>query len=352
MIPKAIGTFCAVFLLAAPAIADDEPPGRPENLGRLLATVPRCQHRHYASPRRAPAARSPSMPEFFMTMGQRMAVDPARGMQSMIDELSKMDEPAMRDIRLSPAEERRIGKATLDEFLQKAAVAGYQVNRTEREVKYFEDLVETIARLMKNRDRYPEIEITLIDAPVADAYCLPGGYLVFTTGLLAEPDEATVISVVAHELAHLDLGHVYEYAKRSKLAETTFASNPADFNQFFTRGMALMGLMMNPYRPEHESEADCVATSWLYVAGYDPMALVGFFERLHDRLNDQPAGNAPQFFAFARSHPFSLDRRREVLRRLDALRRWRPRADLGLYPDNLRSRTARLRAEAAGQENP
>ena len=226
------------------------------------------------------------------------------------------------------------------------------MNRTEREVKYFKDLVETIARLMKNRDRYPEIEITLIDAPVADAYCLPGGYLVFTTGLLAEPDEATVISVVAHELAHLDLGHVYEYAKRSKLAETTFASNPADFNQFFTRGMALMGLMMNPYRPEHESEADCVATSWLYVAGYDPMALVGFFERLHDRLNDQPAGRRP---AVLRLRPLAPLLARPSPRGPPPARRPPPlatRADLGLYPDNLRTRTARLRAEAAGQENP
>ena len=89
---------------------------------------------------------------------------------------------------------------------------------------------------------------------------------------------------------------------------------------------------MNPFRPEHESEADCTSVTWLYQEGYDPEALVGFFERLHRRLNDRP--DAP-FFAFGRTHPFSLERRRDVLARIDRLQAWRPRRDLGRFADNL-----------------
>src|SRR5262249_54222430 len=154
-----------------------------------------------------------------------------------------------------------------------------------------------------NRARYHEIDVNLIDADAADGQSFPGGFLVFTTGLLNEPDEATVAGVVAHELAHLDLGHLYNYARRDKLAAATYTNAGADggprqLDQFMTRQMALFGLLMNPYRPEHESEADCCSVTWLYQEGYDPVALVEFFERLHRRLRDEPV---PPFFAFGRT---------------------------------------------------
>src|SRR5207245_10269826 len=139
-----------------------------------------------------------------------------------------------------------------------------------------------------------------------------------------------------HELAHLDRGHLYGYARRGKLAEASFSRPPGmggSMDQFFTRGMALFGLMMNPYRPEHETEADCTATTWMYQEGYDPRALVGFFERLNRRRNDAPDN---PFFSFARTHPYSLDRRDHVRARLAQLQRWRPKDDLGLYAETLK----------------
>src|SRR5579859_1821184 len=101
---------------------------------------------------------------------------------------------------------------------------------------------------MKHRARYPSIDVTLVDARVPDGQSFPGGSLVFTSALLDEPDEATVAGVVAHELAHLDRGHLYEYARRDKLAAATYSRPPGmggDFDQFFTRQMALFGLLMN-----------------------------------------------------------------------------------------------------------
>ena len=107
-----------------------------------------------------------------------------------------------------------------------------------------------------------------------------------------------------------------------------------------SRGMAVGSLMMNPFKPELELEADCQSTTWMYLAGYDPQALVGYFERLHQRIRDQP--NNP-YFQFTQSHPYSLDRKREVLDRLAQLRRWKKRDDLGLYAENLQKLKARPR---------
>jgi beta-barrel assembly-enhancing protease len=289
----------------------------------------------WATPARArPPARS--MPELFDRMMNGFMADPSRGFPSFLDELANLEGPALEGVTLSIAEERQAGLKARAEYLEKAAGRGYPVIREGKKLDYLKALVARFQGRMAHRDRYPEIEVTLIDAPIPDGQSFPGGFLAFTTALLDEPDEATVAGVVAHELAHLERGHLYGYARRSKLAEATYSNPPggnASFDQFFTRQAALFGLMMNPFRPEHESEADCTSTTWLYLEGYDPAGLVGFFERMHRRNNDQPDN---PFFQFGRTHPYSLDRRRHVLDRLAQLRRWKRRDDLGLYAENLR----------------
>ena len=290
-------------------------------------------------------ARSParSMPELFERMGTSFARDPTKGFSGFLDELAGLEGPALDGVTLSKEEERRLGLKARAEFLDRARARGFPIADQPRKLAYLRAMVDRFSARMARRDRYPAIDVTVVDAPISDGQSFPGGSLVFTTALLDEPDEATVAAVVAHELAHLERGHLYGYARRSKLAEATYR-NPHDgsdnFDRFFTRQAALFGLMMNPYRPEHESEADCTSTTWLYLEGYDPRALVGFFERLHRRLGDQPADPA---FSIGRTHPFSLDRRRDVLDRLAQLRQWRRRDDLGLFADNLRKLEPRPR---------
>lgn len=275
------------------------------------------------------------MPEMFQRMGESFARNPATGFNDFLGELARMEEPALRGVSVSVVEERRAGLRARTEYLSKAKQRGFQVVEGGIRVEYLRALVDRLATRMKHRDRYPKIDVCLINAPISDGQSFPGGFLVFTTALLDEPDEATVAGVVAHELAHLDLGHLYGYVRRSKLAETTYARPPAwgdSFDRFFTQQAALLGLLVNPFRPEHETEADCAAVTWLYEEGYDPRGLVGFFERLHERKNDQRDN---PFFSFGRTHPYSLDRRDHVRARLAQLQRWRRRDDLRLAADDL-----------------
>lgn len=300
---------------------------------------PPCVSSVQASAR--PPARS--MPELFDRMMDGFARDPARGFNGFVEELSNLEGPALEGVTLSTAEERQVGQKARTEYLDRAVARGFRLVNDPKKLDYLKALIARFSERMTHRDRYPAIEVTLIDAPIPDGQSFPGGFLVFTTALLDEPDEATVAGVVAHELAHLDRGHLYGYARRSKLAEATYRNPPggnADFQQFFTRQAALIGLMMNPFRPEHESEADCTSTTWLYQEGYDPRGLVGFFERIHRRNNDQPDN---PFFSFGRTHPFSLDRKQDVIDRVAQLRRWKRRDDLGLYPENLRKLEPRTR---------
>lgn len=326
-----------VAVLAAGATARAERP------------LPRCPYEAGAARREAarPAART--TPELFARMGEAVARDPARAFPSFLEELERLEGPALRGVRLTAAEEREVGRRAREDYLRRAAARGYPVVDDPARLRYLQELVDGLARRMKHRARYPRIDVTLIDAPVADGQSFPGGSLVFTTALLREPDEATVAAVVAHELAHLDGGHLYEYARRSKLAEATYARPPGafgnDFDRFFTRQAALMGLMMNPFRPEHEHEADCAAATWLFQEGYDPAALGRFLERMGRRQGEAPAN---PFFDFTRSHPDTRERREHVAARLRQLRRWDAGRELGLYPDRLQE----LRSKFARPADP
>ena len=278
-------------------------------------------------------------------MGEGFARNPANGFQGFLDSLARMEGTALEGIRLSVDEERAIGRKAREEYLRRAEARGYRVARDAKDQAYVGEIVTGMAAHMRQRARYPRIEVTLLEADVPDGQTFPGGYLVLTTAVLREPDEATVAGIVAHELAHLDRGHMYDYARRSKLAEATYGrgpgNTPGDFDRFFARQTALLGLMMNPFRPEHEAEADCLATTWLYLEDYDPGALVEFFERLHRRLGDAPDA----VFSFGRSHPYSLARRDAVRARLRVLERWRRRDPGGRYAENLRDRSSKFAAE-------
>lgn len=331
---------------ARPARKSLRKTARPRGARTVAGQPPGCPN--HARPARPQRPVAPTMPDLFLRMGESFVRNPATAFPNFVRELSDDEGPALGAVSLSPAEERAAGERARAEYLARAAQRGYRVVNDPRKLAYLRALVGRFAPHMLHRARYPKIEVGLIDSPVSEAQSFPGGSIVFTTALLEEPDEATVAGVVAHELAHLDRGHLYEYARRGKLAETTFARPPAageSFDEFFRRGMTVFGMMMNPFRPEHELEADCTATTWMYQEGYDPHALVGYFERLHRELNDPPID--PRF-PFWRSHPYSLDRRREVLDRLAQLKRWRPGQEVGLYPDNLRRLQVR---QAAGPDN-
>ncbi len=286
----------------------------------------------------------PGMPEAFRKMAESFASNPAGGFPQMMQNLAELEDPALDEITLTAEEERRLGRQALKQYLDRARAQGHETVEDRRRLRYLDDLVATIHPLMKHGERYSKIEVTLLEAPLADAHAFPGGFLVFTTPLFDEPDEAAILGVVAHELAHLDRGHLYGYAKRSKLFESTYQQGPmgsGGFDTFMTRQMALFGLMMNPYRPEHESEADCVSATWMYLRGYDPRALADFLDRMHARIKDRPEN--PNGFEFGRSHPYSLARRDAVNARYEQLMTWRRRDDLGRYPENLRRLNARIR---------
>ena len=106
------------------------------------------------------------MPEMFFRMAETFSRNPASGFQEFIGELSQLEGPALEGITLSPSEERRAGKNAREEYLRRAAAVGAKEVRNADKLAYLRELVDGLARHMKHRDRYTNLDITLIDTPI------------------------------------------------------------------------------------------------------------------------------------------------------------------------------------------
>ena len=106
----------------------------------------------------------------------------------------------------------------------------------------------------------------------ANALALPGGPIIILDELVEiAPSDDGIYGVLAHELAHVTLGH-----NRKQLARNSLFSLLAvmtGFNQDLGLGSELVkAVIFSGYSRQFEEEADKVARLWMRQAGYDEAA--------------------------------------------------------------------------------
>lgn len=121
-------------------------------------------------------------------------------------------------VALTPDQARKIGEANFTQILEE--VEGIIV--PESDPVYLKISKVANAILHANRDLRQIYDktwtLTVIDAPVVNAFVLPSGNIFVYTGLLKACDTYDEVGVVlSHEIAHVVLGHVEE-----KLTRTSF----------------------------------------------------------------------------------------------------------------------------------
>jgi predicted Zn-dependent protease len=167
--------------------------------------------------------------------------------------------------------------------------------------------------LVRNSDAKVPFTIKVIDNEEVNAFALPGGFFYVHTGLirLAE-NEAEVAGVMAHEIAHVNARHGTRQASRAQI--TSWATIPLIFlgggvgyavNQ--AAGLAIP-LTFLKFSRGFEEEADMLGTQYLYKAGYDPLAMITFFERIQAE-EKRKKGTLSKVFS---SHPLTQDRIKKV----------------------------------------
>jgi len=284
---------------------------------------------------RAGAQPKPKLPAFPFS-------DPADFLNRLFGAESDEDRKALEQVQVSPDEERELGQAALDGFLARMKRQKIAAVSRGKDVQYLRDLVETIRPRMTHADRYRTISIYVMQSSVVEAGSAPGGALVFFRGLLESAgSEAAVVSVVGHELAHLDRGHQLLRAKRMKLARQALqqSAGPSPLGQFMDLAMQMTRLWA--FRPEDETAADRDAARWAFEAGYDPRAVLAVFDAIRRQRKNPPI----PLPAFLQSHPPPENRGKEVMSLYEELTRESAGAKLYVGKENLRRRIARSRKE-------
>ncbi len=77
-----------------------------------------------------------------------------------------------------------------------------------RQAERLQRVMVPLLRVMNNPPRLSEIRVGIVDDPDINAANAGGGEFYVTTGLLAKANDGQLRGVLAHEIAHDDLGHV------------------------------------------------------------------------------------------------------------------------------------------------
>ncbi|MCH9660034.1 MAG: M48 family metallopeptidase [Bacteroidetes bacterium] len=165
-------------------------------------------------------------------------------------------------------------------------------------------------------------EYNLVDDPTVNAWCMPGGKIVFYTGILPIADgEAGVAAIMGHEVAHALANHGQQRMSAGQLqaigavaGNVALSKDPKNqqiFNQAYGIG-STVGVML-PFSRNHESEADRIGLTLMAIAGYDPIEAADLWRR----MKENSGGQAPP--EFLSTHPSSETR-------INNITQWAPEA--------------------------
>jgi len=133
-------------------------------------------------------------------------------------------------------------------------------------------------------------QFNVITDPTVNAWCMPGGKVVFYSGILPVcRDETGIAVVMGHEIAHAIARHGNERMSQGLLLEfggvaldVATANKPNETRSLFKTAYGVganVGVML-PYSRTHESEADRMGLMFMAMAGYDPKQAPIFWERM------------------------------------------------------------------------
>jgi len=118
---------------------------------------------------------------------------------------------------------------------------------------------------------------------IVNAFALPGGYVYVYTGLLKFVDnEATLASVLAHEIAHAERRHATKRLTKhygvQVLLGLVLGENPTVLEEIFSNLLTNLGFLYNSR--EDEYEADEYAFKYLLTSQWYPGAMTYFFNAI------------------------------------------------------------------------
>jgi predicted Zn-dependent protease len=220
--------------------------------------------------------------------------------------------------RIPPEVEQEIGDSALEELKSTEIFLKDEKLRTRLE-KAAAPLVAGLASTGVNFKFY------VVQEALPNAFALPGGHVIVTTGLLEmtdQPDE--IAAVIAHEIAHVRLKHNFR--------EIISSAGPYLIFSVFMRGGGGVGsvlgggsglLVAQSFSQQYELEADSAGWDYLVASRIDPRSMARVLTKLEREQQRHPGLHA-KLGAFS-SHPATSKR----IRRLET--KWRKFKEKSLF---------------------
>lgn len=206
------------------------------------------------------------------------------------------------------------------EFVQQINLSD-QVARVPIATQYINHLGRELARAGHMHPPY----FFIVKSNEINAFAGPGGYIGINTGLiLATRNESELAAVMAHELSHVRLHHLYRAIQHEKqmrvpmLASLLASIALGVIDPALASGAVMASLTgfaqdnIN-FTRSNEKEADRIGISMLTTAGFDPRSMVTFFQKMQENSRYYYTANIP---AILRTHPLDADRISEAENRI------------------------------------
>jgi predicted Zn-dependent protease len=176
-------------------------------------------------------------------------------------------------------------------------------------------LIQTKGDEMGKLSHRPHLQyhFRILDTPVINAFAVPGGYIYFTRGILAQfNNEAELMGVLGHEMGHITARHTVSNQSKQQLGQLILIGGmiaSEEFREFAGYAMQGMQLLFLKFSRDNEREADWLGVEYASKIKYDAQKMADFFNVLKKMNMASSHGGIPTFLS---THPDPGDRYNSV----------------------------------------
>lgn len=177
--------------------------------------------------------------------------------------------------------------------------------------------INHLGKILARNSQLPQPYFFIVNSNEINAFAGPGGYIGVNSQLiLATANESELAAVMAHEMAHVRLHHLYQMIEHQKqmrvpmLASMLAALALGIVNPVLGSGALMASLSgfaqdnINFVR-SNEKQADSIGIDMLIKSGLDPRGMAAFFKKMQQNARYFYTASTP---AILRSHPLDDDR--------------------------------------------
>jgi Zn-dependent protease with chaperone function len=155
--------------------------------------------------------------------------------------------------------------------------------------------------------------LQLIDSPIVNATCAPGGRITFYSGIINKLNltDDEIAAIMGHEIAHAVREHGREQVSQALaqniISNVALAAAGAGSAQSIDAANQIMQyVLVLPNSRQNEREADAIGLELAALGGYDPRAAITLWQKMS---KESQGKNPPEFLS---THPSNENRIKEL----------------------------------------